>query len=134
MRIDWMAVLAGIVTTIVVGAVGGAALPFTDASLPVVGAGFSGVVGGAVAGYLTGADYGNGALNGGLSTALGAILTVALLALVGLFVNPLASVGIVVFGLFFVAAAAIPGAMGGLVGAWVQGRTGERRAEEPTAR
>jgi len=133
MTVHWRAVLAGIVTTIALGLLSGATVPFTDVSLPVLGTGLSGVAGGAVAGYVSGADYTDGALNGGISTAIGWIVVIPLLALGGLFASPLASLGILAFGLVLIVVAAIPGVAGGVLGAWVKRRTRGRPREEPAA-
>lgn len=134
MEFKLRAVLYGFLATVVVGVLGGAGIPFTDATLPIVGSGLTGVIGGAVAGYTGGPDLGDGALNGGVATILGAIVAVLVLAVAGIFVNPLAGASVLLFGLLYLTVAAIPGIVGGLVGAWLNGRTGPPAVEQPTGR
>jgi hypothetical protein len=114
--IKWVAVLYGIVTSFVIGLLSGLGLPFTDATLPVVGAGLTGLVAGGVAGYFAHQGFGGGALHGLLATSIGGLVVALILLVVGTFVAGIFgfSAGVVV--LLWVIAYGIPGAIGGAIG------------------
>ncbi|WP_255152555.1 DUF5518 domain-containing protein [Halorarius halobius] len=131
MNINWRAIGAGIVAAIVLGLVSGAVVPFTDLSLPVVGGTLAAVIAGAVAGYVNGSDMSSGAVHGGLATTIGLVVVGLFLTTFGILFGGLFGVGLGVLLVGLVVIAAIPGAFGGVVGAWLQGRTAE---PEMTAR
>ncbi|GAA0223257.1 DUF5518 domain-containing protein [Haladaptatus pallidirubidus] len=128
------AVVYGIVATIIVALFSGAAIPFTDMTLPIVGAGLTGIIGGVVAGYVAGSRLGDGALNGGVATAAGAIVALLLLTFAGLMAGPIPAMGLFAFGVLFVVVAAIPGIIGGAVGSWLKGRSTGRATGRPAGR
>jgi hypothetical protein len=128
------AIVYGIIATIVVGLLSGAGVPFTDMTLPVVGAGLTGIIGGLVAGYVSGTKLDDGALNGGVATAAGAIVAFVILTVAGLMAGPIPAMGLFAFGVLFVIVAAIPGAVGGALGSWLKGRSARRSAARPAGR
>ncbi|EFW93632.1 hypothetical protein ZOD2009_00775 [Haladaptatus paucihalophilus DX253] len=125
------AIAYGIVATIIVGLLSGAGIPFTDMTLPVVGAGLTGIIGGLVAGYVSGTKLDDGALNGGVATAAGAIVALVILTIGGLLAGPVPAMGLFAFGVLFVVVAAIPGIVGGALGSWLNGRSERRAAARP---
>jgi hypothetical protein len=125
------AIIYGIVKTIIVGLLSGAVVPFTDMTLPVVGFGLTGIIGGLVAGYVAGTKLNDGALNGGVASAAGAIIALVVLTVAGLLAGPIPAMGLFGLGVLFVIVAAIPGAVGGALGAWLQGRSTKRRTGRP---
>lgn len=126
------AIVYGIVATIIVGLLSGAVVPFTDMTLPIVGAGLTGIIGGLVAGYTSGTKLDDGALNGGVATAAGAIVALVALTVAGLLAAGLIpTMGLFAFGVVYVIVAAIPGAVGGALGSWLKGRSDERTAARP---
>lgn len=129
------AIVYGIIATIVVGLLSGATVPFTDMALPIVGAGLTGIIGGLVAGYVSGIKLDDGALNGGVATAAGAIVALVILTLTGLLAAGLIpTMGLFAFGVVYVVVAAIPGAVGGALGSWLKGRSARRSAARPAGR
>nr|WP_255767478.1 DUF5518 domain-containing protein [Haladaptatus halobius] len=99
----------------------GAALPFTDMTLPIVGAGLTDIIGGIIAGYVAGSRLDDGALNGGIAIAVGAIVALVILILAGLMAGPIPAIGLFGYGVLFVMVAAIPGIIGGVIGSWLYG-------------
>lgn len=128
MDINWRAVLYGFLVTIALGLLSGVGIPYTNASLPVLGWGLTGLVGGLVGGYVAGGTLGNGAVNGGLASVLGAFIALVVLSVLGVLFGGLLGIGIFTVGLLFLVSAAIPGGVGGAIGSWAKGRA-ERSAE-----
>ncbi|MFB6171046.1 MAG: DUF5518 domain-containing protein [Haloarculaceae archaeon] len=128
--VNWKAVAAAIVTSFVLGLLGGLALPFTGATVPVVGAGLSGLVAGAVAGYVNRNGFWSGAVHGFLGTTIGGLVLGALLLVVAtLGGGAFLGVGGAVFGfgagvlsLVVVVATGVPGALGGALGGMLVSR------------
>ena len=134
MGLNLRAVLFGVITAIVVGLISGMSVPFTDNTLPAVGFGLTGLIAGLVAGYVAGGTVGNGALNGGVATSLGTILVVVVLGLIGTALAGVFGLGVLVVGAVFVLIAAIPGAVGGAIGAWAKGERVTSPAGRPINR
>lgn len=129
MRLNWRAVAYGFITAIVLGILWGAIFPAADVTTPFLSYGLIGVIAGLVAGYYTKEGIREGAINGGVSTAIGSIIVFAVLALLGLlFAGLLASFGILGVGILTVVFYAIPGAIGGALGGWLEDRRMTRRA------
>ncbi|WP_415380745.1 DUF5518 domain-containing protein [Halosimplex sp. TS25] len=114
--VKWMAVLYGLVASLVIGLLGGLGLPFTDATLPAVGAGLTGLIAGAIAGYAAREGLGGGAVHGFLATTIGGIVVALVLLFVGTLVAGIFGFGAGVAALVWVAATGIPGAIGGAIG------------------
>lgn len=127
MEMNWRAITYGFLATLVVGLVSGTGLPFTDATLPTVGAGLTGVIGGIVAGYAARRGAVDGALYGAVATTLGAIVVgLVLVALGTLAAGFLGLLGLVALAAYVVVAA-VPGAIGGVVGGLLADRSESRR-------
>ena len=129
--VNWMAVLYGIVTSFVIGILSGLGLPFTDATLPILGAGVTGIIAGGVAGYFAREGLGSGALHGFLATTIGGLLVGLVLLVLGTLVAGLFGLSLAVGYLLLVASYGIPGAIGGAIGGAVAPE--EARAGQPTA-
>ena len=129
--VHWRAVLYGIVTAFVLGLLSGLGLPFTDATLPVLGAGVTGLVAGGVAGYVARAGLASGALHGFLATAIGGVLVALVLIALGTLVAGILGFSAGVAFLLWVAANGVPGAVGGAIGGAVAPE--ERTAGQPVA-
>ncbi|WP_436926476.1 DUF5518 domain-containing protein [Halosimplex amylolyticum] len=114
--VKWMAVLYGLVASLVIGLLGGLGLPFTDATLPAIGAGLTGLIAGAIAGYAAREGLGGGAVHGFLATTIGGIVVALVLLFVGTLVAGIFGLGAGVAALVWVAATGIPGAIGGAIG------------------
>ncbi|MFC7131629.1 MULTISPECIES: DUF5518 domain-containing protein [Salinibaculum] len=114
--VNWMAVLYGIVASFVIGLISGLGLPFTDATLPVIGAGTTGLIAGGVAGYYAREGAGGGAIHGLLATTIGGIVVGLFLLLIGTIGAGIFGFSVGVFYLLFVIAYGLPGAIGGAVG------------------
>ncbi|MFB6139680.1 MAG: DUF5518 domain-containing protein [Halosimplex sp.] len=114
--VKWMAVLYGIVASLVIGFISGLGLPFTDATVPVIGAGLTGLIAGGIAGYAAREGLGSGAVHGFLATTIGAIIVTLVLLLIGTLVAGIFGFSVGVVALIWVAATGIPGAIGGAVG------------------
>lgn len=117
--VKWMAVLYGIVASFVIGLVSGLGLPFTDATLPTIGAGLTGLVAGAVAGYFTREGTGSGALHGFLATTIGGLVVGLVLLVLGTLATGLFGFGVAITFLILVVVTGIPGAIGGAIGGMV---------------
>lgn len=133
MEINWRAVAIGFIVSLAIGIVAG----FTSPSeVGMVSAGswlLSGLVGGAAAGYVAGHGMQSGLVHGILGTTIGGIVLVAVM---GLFTTLL--FGLVGLTAFLIAALmlglyAIPGAVGGVVGAMLKG-TETAEAGQPAGR
>ncbi|MFC7068584.1 DUF5518 domain-containing protein [Halobaculum lipolyticum] len=119
--VNWRAVLAGFVASIVIGLVSGLGLPFTDVSLPVIGAGLAGVLAGGVAGYLNNRSLVSDAFHGALATTLGAVVVTVILTVLGTLVTGFLGLGIGLAALAFIVFTAVPGIVGGAVGGLLHG-------------
>jgi len=118
MATDWSAVTAGFLVALVVGLLGGIALP----ALGTLG---GGVFGGLVAGYLAGEGLGRGAWHGLLAGAIGGVVIALVFGLVLGFatgpLGPLVGGGAFVIGLLVAFVTAIDSAIAGAIGAWLEG-------------
>lgn len=122
MEINWRAIGYGFLATIVIGLLSGFSIPLVDVTLPVIGYGLAGLVGGLVAGYMATASLGSGMVHGGIATIVGAFVVLVVLAVLAVFASPVASLGIFAAGLLVLLVAAIPGAVGGAIGSFLKGR------------
>ncbi|WP_435073123.1 DUF5518 domain-containing protein [Halorubrum sp. HHNYT27] len=113
--VKWMAVLYGMIASFVIGIVSGLGLPFTDATLPVVGFGVSGLIAGGVAGYVADEGLSGGALHGLLATTLGGIVVAIAVIALGALSAGLAGLGVGAAFLVVILASGIPGAVGGAI-------------------
>lgn len=114
--VNWMAVLYGIVASLIIGLVSGLGLPFTDATLPVIGAGVTGLIAGGVAGYVARSGIDGGLLHGFLATAIGGLIVALLLLVVGTLAAGVFGFSLGVLFLIWIVAQGIPGAIGGAIG------------------
>lgn len=114
--VRWMAVLYGIVAAFVIGLVSGLGLPFTDVTLPVVGAGLTGLLAGTVAGYYARSGLWSGVLHGFLATSIGGLLVALVLLVLGTIAAGAIGFSVAVVFLLLVASHGIPGAVGGAIG------------------
>ncbi|MFC7099020.1 DUF5518 domain-containing protein [Halobaculum marinum] len=119
--VNWRAVLAGFVASIIIGLVSGLGLPFTNASLPVVGAGLAGLIAGGVAGYMNNRSLLSDAFHGALATTLGAVIVTLILTLLGTLVTGFLGLGLGLAALAFIVFTAVPGIVGGAVGGLLHG-------------
>lgn len=127
MHINWYAVLTGFSIALVLGFVFALFGELTATSALYLAV--PGLVGGFVAGYMV-SGTGNGALNGGLATAVGGLILLGVLTVVGvLFAGIVPTIGGLFVGLVVLAVNAIPGAVAGAVGGWLK----DRREPEATA-
>jgi len=120
MRIDRNAVLTGFALALVLGFVFALFSDLTaTTTLYLI---LPGLVGGFVAGYMV-SGIGNGALNGGLATAVGGLILLGVLAVFGvLFAGLVPTIGGLFVGLLVLAVNAIPGALAGALGGWLKDR------------
>lgn len=132
MDVDWTAVVVGFVVSLALGLIGGAAIPFTDISLPALSSVVTGLIAGFAAGYVAGGDLGRGAIHGGLSVVVGALVVVVILGVIGTLAAGLLGLGLFVLGILLLALYAIPGAIGGAVGAAIKRRTATGEVGQPT--
>ncbi|WP_224267888.1 DUF5518 domain-containing protein [Haloprofundus salinisoli] len=132
-QLNWLAIVIGFVVTLLIGLLSGNAIPLTDLTLPVIGWGLTGVVGGLAAGYVAGHGMGNGAVNGLVATTIGAILVYAVLTILGTVLFGFAGLSFALVALLFLGLYAIPGAVGGAVGAMLNRSSPADRAQ-PTGR
>lgn len=125
MAISWRAVLTGFVVAIVLGIVFAWAFPPTSASVWILA--LPGLIGGFVAGYMV-SGVGNGAVHGGLATIIGALVLLVLVTLYGMLVAGIVpAIGGATLALLSLFVQAIPGAIAGAIGAWVN----DRRSPQP---
>jgi hypothetical protein len=117
--VNWLAVLYGVVTGVVIGLASGLGLPFTEATVPVIGQGATGLIAGGVAGYAAHEGLASGALHGLLATAIGGLVVAAVLLVLGTLTLGLLGFGVALTFLVVVLANGIPGAVGGAVGGLV---------------
>jgi hypothetical protein len=132
MAINWRAVLYGLLTSIVLGILSGLAVPYTDLSLPVLGAGLTGLIAGAVAGYYNNRSTMSDATHGALATVIGALVIAVVLTLVGTLLAGIFGLGLGLGLLVLVVVAGIPGAVGGWLGGYLH-RGREDRVGRPAA-
>lgn len=122
MEVNWRAVGAGFVTAVVIGLLSGVTIPFVGVTLPVIGYGLAGLVGGFVAGYMATSVTENGMIHGGLATVIGGIVVLMILSLLTVFASPVAGVSVFVAGMIVLLLQAVPGAVGGAIGSYVNRR------------
>lgn len=123
MDINWSAVLTGFVVTLALGFISG--LIYTGSTTTGVLSywGVIGILGGLAAGYVVGGPMDSGATHGGLATVLGSVVVLVIAAFTTLLFGGLVpTLGVIVFGALIVAFHAIPGALGGELGAWIKDR------------
>lgn len=129
MDVDMRAVGLGFVVSLLIGLIGGIAIPGTDMAVPALGWGLAGIIAGAVAGYVAGGTVGNGAIHGGLATVIGALVLLVAVSFVGvLFGGLVPAAGLLTIGVTVLVLYAIPGAIGGAIGSWGKERRTTRRA------
>lgn len=132
MKINWYAVLTGFAIALVLGFVFALLGELTTTSVYYLA--IPGLVGGFVAGYMV-SGIGDGALNGGLATAVGGLILLGILALFGvLFVGLVPTIGGLAIGLLVLVVNAIPGAIAGAVGGWLKGRREPEATTTTTSR
>lgn len=122
MDINWRAVGYGFVATIVIGLLSGFTVPFVDVTLPVIGYGLAGLVGGLVAGYVATTSLGGGMVHGAIATVIGGFVVLVVLSVLAVFASPVASFGVFAAGLLVLLVQAVPGAVGGALGSYLKGR------------
>lgn len=123
MSINWTAVVTGFVVTLALGIITGLIYVSSESSVVLLYWGGIGVLGGLTAGYLAGGVMSSGALHGGIATVLGSLIILAISAFTALlFEGIVTSFGVLVFGVLVLALYAIPGALGGALGAWAKDR------------
>ncbi|WP_049934581.1 DUF5518 domain-containing protein [Halalkalicoccus jeotgali] len=129
MAIDMKAVVYGFIVSLLIGLIGGAVVPGTGMTVPVMGWGLAGIVAGLVAGYVAGGTVGNGAVHGGLATVIGALVLLVAVAFVEtLFGGLVPAFGLLTVGVTLLVIYAIPGAIGGAIGSWSKNRRATRQA------
>lgn len=134
MSMKWRAIGYGFLTAVILSVLSGATIPYTDFTLPFLTYGFVGLVAGGIAGYYAKDGVVGGAFYGGVATTLGGIVTVVLLAVLGLlFAGLVGTLGVVTVGFFVIALQAIPGAIGGGIAGWFSGRQ-TTRGSQPAPR
>ena len=114
--VNWKAVLYGIITTFVLGLVSGFGLPSTDITLPVIGAGVTGLIAGRVAGYFAREGLRSGILHGFLATTIAGSCVALILLFTGTILAGVIGLSAGVVFLTLVLAQGIPGAIGGAIG------------------
>lgn len=129
--VNWKAVAYAVVASFVIGLISGLGLPFTNATLPVIGFGLSGLLAGAVAGYVNHGGMGSDALHGLLGTTIGGLVVGVILTLLGTFAGGVIGLGVGLAFIMVVLASGIPGAVGGAIGGLLTGR--EDAAGRPAA-
>lgn len=120
-EVNWRAVAVGFVVTLIIGLISGYTIPFTDMVIPVIGWGLTGFVGGAAAGYMAGHGISNGAVNGILGTTIGAILVLGFFSILGTVLFGVVGLSAFLGSFLVLGLYAIPGAVGGAVGALLKG-------------
>lgn len=121
--LNWRAVVTGFVVTLVIGLLSGMTISAESMALPTVGWGLTGLLGGVAAGYVAGGGFGNGAVNGIVGTTLGALIVGVVSLVLGTLFFGLVGLAVVLTGFLFIGLYAIPGAVGGAIGAMAKGRT-----------
>lgn len=101
MDVNWRAVGYGFLATVILGVLSGAAIPYTDFTMPTVSYGLTGLIGGAIAGYMTIGAAGDGALNGILATIIGGLVVLGVLSVIGTLVAGLLGLDVALLALFF---------------------------------
>lgn len=114
--INWKAIGFAIVTSFTIGLISGLGLPFTNATLPTVGAGLSGLVAGGVAGYVNRGGVASDAFHGLLGTSIGGLLVALILLILGTIAGGLAGFGVGIAFVLLVIVTGVPGAVGGALG------------------
>lgn len=122
MDMNWRAVGWGFLATVLIGLLSGFTVPFVGVTLPVIGYGLAGLVGGLVAGYVATTSVGSGMVHGGIATVIGGFVALMLLSFLTVFASPVVGVSIFVAGLLVLFMNAIPGAVGGAIGSYLKGR------------
>ena len=132
-EINWRAVGIGFVVTLVIGLIGGFTVSMTDLTMPIIGWGLTGLVGGAAAGYVAGHGVDNGIVNGILGTTIGAIVVLGALLIAGTLLFGLVGLSVFLVPILLLGLYAIPGAVGGAIGAMLKG-TESAEAGQPAGR
>lgn len=114
--VNWKAVLIGIVAAFIIGLISGIGIPFTNLTLPILGASLTGLIAGGVAGYYARNGLGSGALHGFLATTIGGLLVALALIVLGTITAGVIGLSVGVFFLLLVASHGVPGAIGGAIG------------------
>lgn len=122
---NWRAVATGFIVIVVLGLIASFIQEFA-----VLGTAVGAIIGGFTAGYLARGNISDGTWNGFLAGLVGAVVVIAVLAVLGLAVSLVelslggvfATVGIAIAALVFAAIAAIPAAIGGALGGMVVDR------------
>ncbi|MFB6155839.1 MAG: DUF5518 domain-containing protein [Haloferacaceae archaeon] len=120
--INWRAVGYGFLTTLVLGLLSGFTVPVANVTLPAVGYGLAGIIGGGVAGYMVGGKLGTGAIHGGIATVVGGFVVLVVVTLLTTLVSPIAGVGLFGAGVLLLLVQAVPGVIGGAIGSMLKGR------------
>jgi hypothetical protein len=128
MAINWRAVLYGLATSIVIGLLSGLTIPFTDVTLPFLGAGLSGLIAGGVAGYVNNRAWTSDATVGALATVIGALVVGVLLTFFGTLVAGIFGLGAGLALIAWILVTGIPGAIGGIVGGYLHRGREDREA------
>lgn len=126
--VNTRAILYGFLTSVIIGILSGVGLPFTDAALPTIGAGLSGLLAGGVAGYVNNRGSISNALHGVVATSLGAVLVVLILAVLGTLATGFLGLGVLLTGTVLILVTAIPGLIGGIVGGILNSGKDTKRA------
>ena len=120
-EINWRAVGIGFVITVIIGLLSGYTIPMTDITLPIVGWGLTGLIGGLASGYIAGNGATNGVVNGILGTTIGALVVLLVLLVAGTLFLGLVGLAMFLVPLLLLGLYAIPGAIGGAIGALLKG-------------
>jgi hypothetical protein len=123
MDINWRAVGIGFAITIIIGLLSGFTIPTTDFTLPSLSWAITGLIGGASAGYIVGNGLTRGAVHGILGTTIGALVVIVILGVLGTLLLGLVGLSLFLVPLLLLGLYAIPGAIGGAIGALLKGTT-----------
>ncbi|WP_277556094.1 DUF5518 domain-containing protein [Halobaculum limi] len=121
--VNWRAVLGGFLASILIGLISGLGLPFTSATLPVIGAGLAGLIAGGVAGYMNNRSLVSDAFHGALGSTFGAVVVTLILTVLGTLVTGFLGLSIGLAALALIVFTAVPGIVGGAVGGLLHGDT-----------
>ncbi len=132
MDLNWRAIGVGIVVSIIIGLLSGMNIPFTNASLPYLGAGLTGIIAGIAAGYVDARGLSSGALQGGVATAIGAIVVGIVLTVIGTLAAGVVGLSLAGVFLVLIIVNAIPGIIGGAIGGYFH-RSSEAERAKPAA-